>query len=91
MYSIEFSHTAAKELENICKRDRNLFPRIITAIESLKTNPLIGKKLKGKLQGDYSLRVADYRIIYTIGKGKLNIYIIDVGHRRDIYKTGQRG
>ena len=29
----------------------------------LVKNPSIGKALKGKLQGSYSLRVSDYRII----------------------------
>lgn len=86
MYKIELSHLAAKELENIYKKERKIYPKIISAIESLKTNPYKGKKLKGKLKGDYSLRVGIYRIIYTIQKKMLIIYIIDVGHRREIYK-----
>jgi mRNA interferase RelE/StbE len=90
MYDIEFSHLAAKELENIHKKERIFFPRILSAIESLKTNPHAGKKLKGKLQGDYSIRIGDYRIVYTIHRNNLVIYIIDMGHRREIYRTGIR-
>ncbi|MDD3726090.1 MAG: type II toxin-antitoxin system RelE/ParE family toxin [Candidatus Ratteibacteria bacterium] len=86
MYKIELSHLAEKEIENIYKKERKLFPKIISAIESLKTNPYKGKKLKGQLEGDYSLRVWTYRIIYTIQNEKLIIYIIDVGHRREVYK-----
>lgn len=86
MYKIEFSNLAGNELEKIYKTDRRLYSRFITVIESLRVYPLQGKRLKGKLKGDYSLRAGDYRIIYTIYKDKLIVYIIDLGHRKEIYK-----
>lgn len=86
MCSIEFSHQAAKELEKVYNVDRKLYSRFIAVIETLKTYPFQGKRLKGKLAGDYSLRLGNYRIIYTIEKERLIIYIIDLGHRSKIYK-----
>lgn len=86
MHRIEFSNLAAKELENVYKIDNKLYFRFIAAIEYLKTNPYQGKRLKGRLAGDFSLRVGDYRIIYTVHKDKLIVYIIDLGHRREIYR-----
>lgn len=86
MYKIEFSNLAAKELEKIYKAHKKLYFRLIAATESLKKNPHQGKRLKGKLAGDFSLRVGDYRIIYTIHKDKLIVYIIDLGHRKEIYR-----
>lgn len=86
MYKIGFSRIAAEELRRIFKIERKLYFRIITAIEPLAQNPYLGKKLKGKFQDDYSLRVGDYRVIYSIQKDKLFICIIDVGHRREIYQ-----
>ena len=86
MYKIEFSHLAAKELEKIYKVDRKLYTCFITAIKTLKANPYQGKRLKGKLVGDYSLHIGDHRVIYTVFKDKLTIYIIDLGHRREIYR-----
>jgi mRNA interferase RelE/StbE len=86
MYSIEFSHLAARELGKVYNIDRKLYSRFITVIETLKTNPYQGKRLKGKLAGDYSLRLGNYRIIYMIEKNRLIIYIIDLGHRSKIYK-----
>ena len=86
MYKIEFSNLAAKELGKIYKLDKKLYFRLITATEGLKKNPHQGKCLKGKLAGDYSLRVGDYRIIYTVHKDKLVVYIIDLGHRKEIYR-----
>ncbi len=86
MYKIEFSQLAAKELEKIFRADKKLYTRFITVIESLGIDPFQGKRLKGKLSGDYSLRVGDYRVIYTVYKNRLIVYIIDLGHRKDIYK-----
>jgi len=86
MYKIEFSQLAAKELQKVYTIDQKLYFRLIAAIESLTHSPFLGKKLKGKLSGDYSLRVGDYRIIYTIQKDKLIVYIIDLGHRKEIYR-----
>ncbi len=86
MYKIGFSNLAAKELEKIYRSDRKLYFRFITAVESLKIAPFQGKSLKGRLKGDYSLRIGDYRIIYAVYKDKLMVYIIDLGHRREIYK-----
>jgi len=87
MFEIEFSHTTARELEKIAKIDRKLYTRLVAAIEVLKTFPYAGKSLKGRLAGSYSLRVGSYRVIYTIQKNRLIIYIIDVGQRKEIYRV----
>lgn len=86
MYNIEFTSSAAKALERVYTVDKKLYYRFITAIESLRNNPFQGKRLKGKLAGDFSLRMGDYRILYTVHKEKLVVYIIDLGHRKEIYK-----
>ena len=86
MYRIEFSHLAGKELEKIYKADKKLYSHLINAIEALQADPYHGKRLKGKLLGDYSLRVGAYRVIYTVHKNTLIVYIIDLGHRREIYR-----
>jgi mRNA interferase RelE/StbE len=86
MHKIEFSHLAAKELGKVYNIDKKLYSRFIVVIETLKTNPYQGKRLKGKLTGDYSLRLGNYRIIYMVKEDRLIIYIIDLGHRSKIYK-----
>jgi len=86
MYSIEFAHTAAKEFEKIYRCDKSLYGRLYNAIQSLAKDPGVGKRLSGRLKGDCSLRVGSYRIIYTVYHQKLIVYIIDVGHRKEIYR-----
>jgi mRNA interferase RelE/StbE len=86
MFKIEFSRIAGKQLEKIFFADKKLYSRIIFAIETLAKEPEQGKQLKGVLSGDFSLRIGDYRVIYTIYEKLVTIYIIDVGHRKEIYR-----
>ena len=55
-------------------------------MRDLALDPFQGKKLKGELRGQYSIRVWPYRIIYQIYKKELIITIIDVGHRQGVYR-----
>lgn len=43
------------------------------------------KALKG-MSGYYRLRVADYRVIYELQDNNLVILVIDINHRKDVYK-----
>jgi len=85
-YKIELSREAAAFLAEIAYYHGSLYRRIANAIESLKTNPYQGKLLKAKLKGRYSRRVGAYRIVYKIEADKLIIFVIDINHRRDVYR-----
>ncbi|MFV0340722.1 MAG: type II toxin-antitoxin system RelE family toxin [Parachlamydiaceae bacterium] len=84
IYEIEISASAEKFLEKVPQRDRL---KIIEKIDALESTPLpIGCK---KLQGHkelYRLRSGDYRIIYTINKDRLLILVVEIGHRKEIYR-----
>jgi mRNA interferase RelE/StbE len=84
-YTLEFSPIAARALERLPK---NVVSRIRKATDALATDPRpYGcKKLTG--QGDkYRLCVGDYRIVYSVEDEELIILVIDLGHRRDIYRS----
>ena len=86
MYKIELAKDAAKDYKRLFKSDRGLFDRIRNALNYIATDPTQGKPLKFSLKGLWSYRVGMYRIIYTIERSRLVIYIIDIGHRREIYR-----
>ena len=46
----------------------------------------IAKQLKGKLGSYWSYRIGDYRIICDLQNDELIILIVDLGHRKFIYK-----
>ncbi|MFH1249878.1 MAG: type II toxin-antitoxin system RelE/ParE family toxin [bacterium] len=86
MYSVEFLKEAVEELSNI---DPIWQKRILNKIKILSADPknLANniKKLKGKYQEYYRLRVGDYRVIYSQENDRLIILIIRIGHRKEIY------
>ena len=86
MYSIEFLKEAVEELSRI---DPIWQKRILNKLKILSADPknLANniKKLKGKFQEYYRLRIGDYRVIYSQENERLVIIIIRVGHRREIY------
>ena len=82
MYNIEFSKTAEKQFY---KLEREVQSRIISALERIKIRPYNNvKKLVGSPY--FRLRAGDYRVILDIHETKLIIFIIEVGHRKNIYR-----
>lgn len=71
--------------KNFLKLPKDIQPKVEDALRKIHSNPLIGKKLLGDLEGEFSLRVGSYRIIYFIDKEK-NIWVETVRHRREVYK-----
>ena len=86
---IEWNVKATKEFEksfrDLTKKDKQLRERIIKSIEKLKDNPHSGKPLSYDLTGLRSLRVGKYRVIYKIDEENKVIWLITVGHRKEVY------
>ena len=85
-YKIVFTKPAQKEYSYLYKTNKALFWRIRTAMHSLAENPTQGKPMKLDMKGKWSYRIGMYRIIYSIYHNILTIYILDIGHRHDIYR-----
>lgn len=83
LFTIELTATARKSIKKLSKKDQVL---VYTVIEILKTNPTPPKSLKLHGRDGYRIRLGDLRLLYTIQRGKLLVLIIDVGHRREIYR-----
>lgn len=47
-----------------------------------------GRALRGTLKNLWSLRVGDYRIIYTIEAH--DVLVLRIGHRREVYRSASR-
>ncbi|MEP6561446.1 MAG: type II toxin-antitoxin system RelE/ParE family toxin [Nakamurella sp.] len=52
----------------------------------LAQNPhRVGKAMRGGLEGRYSARRGEFRIVYRIRKELVVVEVIDIRHRRDAY------
>lgn len=81
-YDIVFTNTAQKQLQ---KLDKSIQERMLSSLERTKVRPYdFVKKLANS--SNYRLRVGDYRIILNIVDDKLIILVVEVGHRKNIYK-----
>lgn len=45
-----------------------------------------GKPLQGELEGRWSARRGDYRIVYRLDEPTKTMYVLKVGHRSDVYR-----
>ena len=81
-HQLLISRRGQKALASLPKGD---YERVRDAIASLGENPRPAgcKKLVGR-EG-WRIREGDYRVIYEVDDGKLQVTVLDIGHRRDIY------
>lgn len=87
-FQIEYHELVVRE--DIPKLSMKEKTRIKSAIENkLQIKPdLFGKPLRKSLKNYRSLRVGNYRIIYSIQTKKIKIFIIQ--HRSVVYKNAQK-
>ena len=83
MHKVVFGKDAARTLEKLPPKVQR---RIITAIEKIRNNPLKGKRLRGGLEGLFSLRTGEMRIVYEIDSVQQIVIVHGIGPRGDIYK-----
>ena len=87
IYKVEFTANALKDLK---KMDRHTAALILGWIrknlENCENPRLHGKGLTANRSGEWRYRIGDYRILAKIDDTKITIFIVNVGHRREIYK-----
>jgi mRNA interferase RelE/StbE len=83
-YRIEVTRDALRAL---AKLDKPVRRRVQVAIDGLGQNyrPSGVIALQG-LRGAYRLRVGNYRVIYTVDDNRLVVLVVELGHRREIYR-----
>lgn len=83
-YRIEVTRDA---LHALAKLDKPVRRRVQVAIDGLGENPRpSGVIAMQGLRGAYRLRVGNYRVIYTVDDNRLVVLVVDLGHRREIYR-----
>lgn len=86
-WSLRYAASAARALR---KLDPQVQRKLKAAIDELATDPERGKPLQFTLKGLRSWRTGDYRIIYRIVADRIEILVLAVGHRRDVYERLRR-
>ena len=82
-YTLEILRAAQRQLARLEPQSRN---RIVAAIRGLSQDPRPpgSKKLSGRPA--WRIRVGDYRVIYEIADARLLVFVVAIGHRKEIYR-----
>ncbi len=85
-FTVRLSSSAIRDLDRVP-------PRVAPAILKFIFGPLarnphrVGKPLLEELDGYWSARRGDYRILYSIHDDVVDVVVVRVGHRAHVYKV----
>jgi mRNA interferase RelE/StbE len=84
IWNIEWDDRARKELRSL---DTGIQKRILSYLHERATeNPRnFGKQLLGDKAGLWRYRIEDFRVICRLQDDKLVVFVVAVGHRKEIY------
>ncbi len=77
---------AANAARAIKRLDPAVRRRMLAALQKLRDDPERGKPLQLALRGLRSWRTHDYQIVYRIIESRIEVLVVAVGHRRDVYE-----
>lgn len=83
-YTVLFKVPARRAVASM---DRGVRLRIFNALQRIASQPSLGKPLRAPLQGLWSYRTGDWRIVYEIHQHIITVVVVGVGHRREIYEN----
>ncbi|MBE9009344.1 type II toxin-antitoxin system RelE/ParE family toxin [Pseudanabaenaceae cyanobacterium LEGE 13415] len=70
--------------------DKALAKKIARCLQQLEQTPRSHpniKALKGEYTGYYRYRIGDYRVIYSVDDGLVQVFVIAIAHRSEAYET----
>ncbi len=82
-YEIFFKESVRKDLRKVPKSN---LKKILSRIKKLKNNPRPIGCEKLSVQELYRVRQGKYRIVYSIQDNELTVWVIKVGHRKNVYQ-----
>ncbi|MEO7267927.1 MAG: type II toxin-antitoxin system RelE/ParE family toxin [Knoellia sp.] len=85
-FTARLSSSAIRDLDRVPSR---VAPAIIECIYGpLAQDPhRVGKPLLEELDGYWSARRGDYRILYSTDDGAVDVVVVRVGHRAHVHKV----
>ncbi len=86
-WTIDYTGTARKQLLKLDKQTARRIVDFMDARVAPADDPRsTGKALSGPLGGFWRYRVGDCRVICDIQDGALRVLVVDIGHRREVYR-----
>lgn len=86
-YTVRYEKNAQKTLKKMDKHQARLILSWISKnLEGTNYPRVYGKSLVGNKSGQWRYRIGDYRLLANIDDDTITILVLEIGHRRDVYK-----
>ena len=86
-WSVLYGKNALKQLRKLDRFDAKLiFDWIDKNLDGCEDPRLHGKALTGNRSGYWRYRVGNYRILCVLHDDIIEIEVVTIGHRRDVYR-----
>ena len=86
-WTLRISETARRQLKKLDRSTAQTLLRYLNLLLVEAEHPMQrGKALTANLTGLWRYRVGDYRLICDIQDGELVVLVLQIGHRREVYR-----
>ena len=86
IWRVEFDRDAARDLRKLGREPQRLILHYLRTRIAIAQDPRrFGHALTGDLKGLWRYRVGDFRIVAKIEDDRFIVFVITVGHRREVY------
>jgi mRNA interferase RelE/StbE len=86
-WRIEITRTAERQITKLDRTAQKSILRFLRERLATTDNPRqLGKALQGEKRGLWRYRVGDYRLICDIRDEVITVIVLEVGHRKDVYR-----
>lgn len=85
MFRIEWSDRAVRQLDRFDRqRARAIVRYMAERVQGAESPRSLGRPLRG--EGLWRYRVGDYRVLCQIRDDVMVVLVVEVGHRREVYR-----
>jgi addiction module toxin, RelE/StbE family len=86
-WKIEITQEARAELKNLGTAEaRRILKFLYERLQNRENPRETGETLKGNLRDFWRYRVGDYRILCRLEDGIVTVLVVQIAHRREVYK-----
>jgi mRNA interferase RelE/StbE len=86
-WTIEITRTAEKQITKLHRQAQQAIVCFLRERLAGADNPRQwGRPLQGEKRGLWRYRVGDYRLICDIQDERITVMVLQVGHRKDVYR-----
>lgn len=86
IWQVRITKTAEKQIKSLDRIIQNRVVKFLRETESEKSPRKIGKELKGNKAKLWRYRIGSYRLICSIHDEEKKISVLEVAHRKEIYR-----